>query len=59
MKSHGFLSGSSSHLAAMAMVDTSVSFLLARQQVISLMPLSPAPNPGYAWRRVFLKGKHR
>ena len=48
MKSHGFLSGSSSHLAAMAMVDTSVSFLLARQQVISLMPLSPAPNPGYA-----------
>ena len=59
MKSHGFLSGSSSHLAAMAMVDTSVSFLLARQQVISLMPLSPAPNPGYVWRRVFLKGKHR
>ncbi|MBI4422702.1 MAG: hypothetical protein HY554_03180 [Elusimicrobia bacterium] len=59
MKNHGFLSGSSSHLAAMAMVDTSVSFLLARQQVISLMPLCPSPNPGYVWKRVFLKGRHK
>ncbi len=60
MKIHGNLNGSSTGLAAMAMVDTSVSFLLARQQVISLMPLCPSPNPGYVWKRVFLKGgKHR
>ena len=57
MKNHAIMNGSSSGLAALAMVDTSVSFLLSRQQVISLMPLCPSPNPGYVWRRVFLKGK--
>ncbi|MCX5788657.1 MAG: hypothetical protein NTX64_09180 [Elusimicrobia bacterium] len=59
MKSHVLLSGSSSHLAAMAMVDTAVSFQLARQQVVSLLPLCAAPNSGYIWKRVFLRGKHR
>ena len=59
MKSHVLLGGSSSHLAAMTMVDTAVSFQLARRQVVSLMPLCAAPNTGYVWRRVFLKGKPR
>ncbi len=56
MKNHG-TNGSVSGLAAMAMVDTSVSFLLSRQQVISLMPICPSPNPGYVWKRIFLKGR--
>ena len=59
MKSHVILSGASSHLAAMGMVDTVVSFHVAREQVVSLMPLGPSSNPGYIWKRVFLKGRHR
>lgn len=60
MKSHAMLRGSGPGLAAIIQVDTTVSFLLDRQQVINLAPMAPAAKTGYVWRRVFLKGKgHR
>ena len=34
----------------------SMNFLSARQQVISLRPVSSSSVMGYVWRRVFLKG---
>jgi len=36
---------------------TTVGFLVARQQAISLQPLAAAPNSGYIWRRVFLRNR--
>ena len=60
MKSHQLLRGSGAGLAAIIQVDTTVSFLLDRQEVIDLTPILPSSNAGYVWRRVFLKGKsHR
>lgn len=60
MKSHAILRGSSPGLAAIIQIDTTVSFLLDRQQVINLTPIVPASKTGYVWRRVFLRGKsHR
>lgn len=35
---------------------TTVGFLMARQEGISLKPLQAAPG-GYIWRRVFLKNR--
>lgn len=57
MKSHVILNGSSAGLAAMIQVDSTVSFLLDRQQGINLVPMYPASNTGYVWKRVFLRGK--
>lgn len=51
------LQGSGAGLAAISLLQTSVSFLLSRDQVISLLPMAPSPNPGYIWRKVFLKAK--
>jgi len=60
MKSHAMLNGSSVGLAAMIQVDSTVSFLLDRQQGINLVPIYPATSTGYVWKRVFLRGKgHR
>ena len=57
MKSHAMLKGSAPGLAAIIQVDTTVGFLLDRQQVINLSPILPVSNTGYVWKRVFLKGK--
>lgn len=57
MKRHVMLNGSSSGLAAMIQVDSTVSFLLDRQQVINLVPIYPASSAGYVWKRVFLRNK--
>ena len=54
MKSPGMLGGSSAALAAMASLSTSVNFLLARQEVIRMLPMSTPSAAGYVWRRVFL-----
>jgi hypothetical protein len=60
MKSHALLRGSGTGLAAIIQVDTTVSFLLDRQQVIDLAPILPSSNTGYVWKRVFLRGgRHR
>ena len=59
MKSHSLLRGSGAGVAAIIQVDTTVSFLLDRQEVINLSPM-PASNAGYVWKRVFLRGNgHR
>jgi len=50
------LRGSSAGLAAIIQIDTTVGFLLDRQEVIDLARVSPAADKGYVWRRVFLKG---
>lgn len=44
--------------AAMALVNASVCFLLARENVIRLTPVG-APGAGYVWRRVFRGGRGR
>ncbi len=59
MKNHQLLRGSGAGLGAVMQVDTTVSFLLDRQNVIDLAPAGPATNAGYIWRRVFLRGKAR
>jgi len=53
MKSHVVLSGSSSGLAAVTHLDTTVGFLLNREETIDLSPLIPISNDGYVWRKVF------
>lgn len=55
MKNHALINGSSAGLAAMIQVDSTVSFLVERQQVISLVPILPSNNEGYVWKRVFLR----
>ena len=55
MKSHQLLRGSGSGLAAVLQVDTTIGFLMDRQQVIDLAPAGPAANSGYVWKRVFLR----
>lgn len=55
MRSHAMLKGSAAALAAIIQVDTTVSFLSDRQQVINLRPIVPASNTGYVWKRVFLR----
>lgn len=54
------LRGSGAGLAAVIRIDTTVGFLLDRQEVINLSPMPPASSAGYVWKRVFLRGKgHR
>ncbi len=55
MKTHVLLNGSSAGLAAIIQVDTTVSFLTDRQQVIDLSQVSEASGAGYVWRRVFAR----
>ena len=54
MKNSAFLSGSSLAMAALAKLDTTVSFLVDRRQFVSVSPVGKTA-PGYVWRRVFLK----
>jgi hypothetical protein len=56
MKSHALLRGSSAGLAAVIQVDTTVGFLLDRQQTVGLSPLGSSPS-AYVWRRVFIPGR--
>ena len=57
MKNTSFLSGSTVAMAAMAKLDTTVSFLLDRRQTVAVSPVGKISSPGYVWRRVFLKDK--
>ncbi|MEK7389159.1 MAG: hypothetical protein AAB036_05645 [Elusimicrobiota bacterium] len=57
MKNSSFLSGSSLALAALAKLDTTVSFLLDRRQTVAVSQVGRVSSPGYVWRRVFLKGR--
>lgn len=57
MKNLGFLGGSSAGLAAVAKLDTTVSFLSDRRQATTLAPMGKASSAGYVWRRVFLRGR--
>lgn len=57
MKSHPMLRGSGPGLAAIIQVDTTVGFLIDRQQVIDLAPIFPASKTGYVWKRIFLKAR--
>ena len=57
MKSNSFLSGSTVAMAAMAKLDTTVSFLVDRRQTVAVSPVGKINSPGYVWRRVFLKNK--
>ena len=57
MKSNSFLSGSTVAMAAMAKLDTTVSFLVDRRQTVAVSPVGKISSPGYVWRRVFLKSK--
>lgn len=56
MKSHSMLRGSSAGLAAVIQVDTTVGFLVDRQQAVGLSLLGSAPS-AYVWRRVFIPGR--
>ena len=58
MKNHGMVNGSSAGLAAVIQAENAASFLLDRQQAIDLVPIHPAANGGYVWKRVFLKGRN-
>jgi hypothetical protein len=44
---------------AAALVNTTLGILMMRQNVIRLSPLAAASNPGYVWKRVFLKRKRQ
>jgi hypothetical protein len=57
MKNTSFLSGSSVAMAALTKLDTTVSFLIDRRQVVAVSPVGKVHSPGYVWRNVFLKGK--
>ena len=57
IKNQCMISPASLALAAMSLAQSGVNFLHTRQQAISLQPIKPAPNTGYVWRRVFLKGR--
>ncbi len=41
------------------MFDTSVGFLVQREQIIDLSPSKSTEPSGYIWKRVFLKGRKR
>lgn len=56
-KNATFLSGSSIAMAALAKLDTTVSFLLDRRQIMAVSPVGKTISPGYVWRRIFLKGR--
>ena len=59
MMNKTMLRGSGAGLAAIIKVDTTIGFLTQRKEGIDLSP-SPAKEPAYVWKRVFLKGKgHR
>ena len=53
MKSQVALSGSSSGLAAVMHLDTTVGFLQDREETIDLAPFVPVDNSGYVWRKIF------
>lgn len=57
MKNSAFLSGSAAGLAAVAKLDTTVSFLVDRRQTTAVSPAGRVGAPGFVWKRVFLKGK--
>ncbi len=57
IKNTSFLSGSAVAMAALAKLDTTVSFLLDRRQTVAVSPVGKVNSPGYVWRRVFLKGR--
>jgi hypothetical protein len=57
MKNLGFLAGSSTGMAAVAKLDTTVGFLADRRQATAVSPVGKATTAGYVWRRVFLRGK--
>ncbi|MBI4375927.1 MAG: hypothetical protein HY549_05695 [Elusimicrobia bacterium] len=56
MKIHGLLRGSSSGLASIIQLDTTIGFLVDRRQVIDVSPMASS-KAGYIWKRVFLRGK--
>ena len=53
MKTHAVLSGSSTGLAAIMHLDTTVGFLQDREETVDLAPIYRAADSGYVWRRVF------
>jgi len=59
MKNHSFAGGSSAALAALAQLDTTVSFLVDRRETVDLTPAGRHSVSAYVWRRVFLKGRGR
>jgi hypothetical protein len=54
-----FVGGSSAATAMMTKLDTTVAFLVDRQQAVDLAPTGRQARSGYVWRRVFLKGRDR
>ena len=44
---------------ATTLMETTIGFLIARQQFIRLTPLAEASRPGYIWRKVFLKDRRK
>jgi hypothetical protein len=54
-----FVNGSSAATAAMTKLDTTVAFLVDRQQAVALAPAGRQTGLAYVWRRVFLKGRER
>lgn len=57
MKNHAVVNGSSAGLAFMIQADAAASFLSERQSGINLVPIYPAAQGGYVWKRVFLRGR--
>ncbi len=57
MKNHDMINGSSEGLAFMIQMDASASFLSERQRGINLVPIYPASQAGYVWKRVFLRSR--
>ncbi len=57
MKNLGFLVGSSTGLAAVTKLDTTVGFLSDRRHATDVAPAGKTSAAGYVWRRVFLRGK--
>jgi hypothetical protein len=56
---NGFVIGSAAALAAVAKLDTTVSFLLERRQAVALGPAGRRTGSAYVWRRVFLDRRQR
>ena len=61
MKTHAAINGSSEGLAFMIQADAASIFLSERRNGINLVPIYPAAQAGYVWKRVFLRsrGGHR
>ncbi len=57
MKNLGFLTGSSTGLAAVTKLDTTVGFLSTRSHATGVAPAGKTTAAGYVWRRIFLRGK--